>query len=61
MHDQILEYLHDSGPKTVYQIADAIQQDVCEVSTVAVELMDSGNLRLEPLDGTLWYLEASDD
>ena len=60
MHEQILEHLHDHGPKTVYQIADAIQQDVFDVSTVAVELMDSGNLRLEPLDGTLWYLEKCD-
>lgn len=60
MRDQILEYLHDHGPKTVYQIADAIQQDVYDVSTVAVELMDGGRLYLEPLDGTLWYLEKCD-
>ena len=58
MRDQILELLHEHGPKTVYQIADELQTDVYGTSTVAVELMDEGHLYLEPADGTLWYLEA---
>jgi len=58
MREQILELLHDGGPKTVHQIADELQTDVYDTSTVAVELMDEGHLYLEPADGTLWYLEA---
>lgn len=58
MHDQILELLHDKGPQTVYQLADNMQGDVYEISTVSVELMDSGRVYLETADGTLWYLEG---
>lgn len=58
MRDQILEQIYDRGPMTVYQIADNTQMDVYEISNVAVELMDEGLIRLEPLDGTLWYAEA---
>ncbi len=57
MRDQILEQLHDHGPKTVHQIADNLQADVFDVSAAAVELIGEGVIRLEPLDGTLWYAE----
>ena len=60
MREQILELLHDKGPQTVYQLADAMQGDVYEISTVAVGLMDSGRVYLETADGTLWYLEGDE-
>ncbi len=57
MRDQILEQLHDHGPKTVHQIADHLQMNVFDVAPIAVELIGEGIIRLEPLDGTLWYAE----
>ncbi len=61
MREDILECVFQLGPQTVYQIADWLQEDVYEVSTLAVELMDDGKLYLEPADGTLWYAEAVDE
>lgn len=58
MREQILEQIHDHGPKTVCQIADSAQLDVYELSIVAVAMIDEGLIYLEPADGTLWYAEV---
>ncbi len=60
MRDKILEHLHDHGRKTVHQIADHLKMDVFDVASIAVELIGEGIVRLEPLDGTLWYAEPVD-
>lgn len=60
MRDDILEAVFNLGPQTVYQIAEWLDADVYDVSTVAVELMDDGLLYLEAGDGTLWYVEETE-
>lgn len=58
MEDDIQDYICEHGPKTVREIAEYLQADTNDVSLAVAGMIIGETVRLEPLDGKIWYIGA---